>query len=233
MRPYLDPCGRPCDWLRSAYEVDMLFDATADPVKCQWYVAKDGQPWAVDGNLFASHNWSNRDQVAGELGEQPGSLPWKNGKDFREYPIQGGDPCSMDPLLQAGFAPGGEVGPWTEGKLDCCTCVCDGYPCVLTATITSISGCDDFEQTFELVSDGTSPCFWVGGGPDFDGSFFFSLGKAGSVYTPFIDCTTPFTAFTLVTQQDSPLLLVYDADGAGCCCSGMPCTGTWRITISQ
>jgi hypothetical protein len=220
--------------MRSAYDVDMVFSIDADPVRVRWYVAKDLQPWAPDGNLFVSSNWVNRETDAGDLGEQPTSKPWFSGKDTKDYPVATGDPCGIDDDLVVGLDAGETTGPWSlDGKLGCCSCACDSYPCTLHATITSLSGCEGFEQTFDLVSDGTTPCMWIGGGPDFDGSFFFSLQEALLVWTPFIDCTTPFTSFTLVTQQDAPLLLVYDADSAGCCCSGLPCTGTWRITITQ
>jgi hypothetical protein len=212
----------------------MVFRTGDDAVPVRWYRAEEGALWAPDGNVFTSHNWSSRDSEAGDLGEQPGTRPWRPGANEKGY--RGDVEDCIDPTWFVGGIPAGETtGPWddTTGKLECCTCVCDDLPCTLHATITSLSGCDGFAQSFDLLSDGTSPCLWIGGGPDFDGSFFFSLSKTGSVYTPFIDCTTPLTSFSLVTQQDSPLLLVYDADAAGCCCSSLPCTGTWRITITQ
>jgi hypothetical protein len=153
--------------MRSAYEVKMLFDLAGVGQKVRWYVADDLQPWAPDGNQFVSTNWINRDRTAGELGEQPGPMTWKNGKDFRIYPTFTSDGCGMDTLLENGFSPGGQVGPWTDGKLDCCTspmipscCGGSDVPASLSLTISDTGGaCSCLAGTYALTWD---PAFTAG-----------------------------------------------------------------------
>jgi len=163
--PWLDPCGRPCDWLRSGYTVPMLFDTTADPVIVEWYKAKDGQPWAPNYNRFVSDNWINRESAAGELGEQPGPRPWANGKDTQDYPVQTDDPCSMDDLLVNGLPPGGTTGPWTDGKLECCSSTC--CPSItddLSLTFPAGGGCPCAEGNTIVLSWDAMENSWVGTG---------------------------------------------------------------------
>lgn len=146
----------------------MLFDVTGVGHKVRWYRSKDGQPWAPDGNQFVSANWINRDADAGDLGEQPGTRPWKNGKDFRDYPVQTADPCTMDPLLVAGFSSGEEIGPWEGGKLLCCSGVvcCDRIDIPTSLTIRldpPASGCACVTplQSFTLTRT-PDTCTWSG-----------------------------------------------------------------------
>ena len=232
-RPWLDPCGRKADWVRSCYRVPMVFAAEGDPapVAVRWYFADDSQAWLPDGNQFCSDNWVSRESVAGEIGEQPGARPWVNGADPRRYPVQTGDPCLLDPKFVAGLDEGELTGPWDSGgKLGCCTCACDGYPCDLAATITSLSGCSGFEGTFSLALSSSSPCIWTGTIAFWGGTAIFTLAESSGVFAMAVDCVTPLSTFTLVTQQDSPLLLVFDADDASLCCD-FAGFGTWRITI--
>lgn len=143
----LDPCGRPCDWMRSAYETTMLFEEGGAPFPVRWYRADMAQPWAPDGNLFVSSNWVNRDLVGGELGEQPGGKPWRNGADFRGYPVQTGDPCLLDVLLQTGLSTGETTGPWSEGRLICCNGCCPDKGVSLFARVSPGSGCPCLDNT--------------------------------------------------------------------------------------
>jgi hypothetical protein len=231
--PVLDPCGRACDWMRSAYEVDMLFDPTGTGHRIRWYRADPSQPWAPDGNQFVSTNWINRDRTAGELGEQPGTMPWKNGKDFRNYPVQTGDPCSIDTLLTTGFTtPGEEVGPWTDGKLDCCSGPfdCTTLPSTLHVQIDDLSGCGGIVGSFDITS--VASCVWQGGTP------LFTLGYSMGAWFRFLNCTGGDPTWTQVSFTTGPLNLVFDVlDTTGgmtpALCCGVSGLDTFRVTITE
>jgi len=231
--PCLDPCGRPCDWMRSAYETTMLFDASGVPQKVRWYRPDPAQPWAPDGNLFVSGNWIARDLVDGELGEQTGAKPWKNGADFRAYPIQTGDPCSIDPLLQAGFSPGGTLGPWTDGKLDCCTVApfdCLTLPATLHVEITSLSGCSGLAQTFDVST--VAPCVWQGTATTWLGNALFTLGYSMGAWFRSLDCFTGDPTWTQTAFSWGPLNLEFYVTDTTACCS-FAGTDTFHVRIFE
>lgn len=211
----------------------MLFDVTADPVKVRWYFADPAQPWAPDGNLFVSSNWSNRERYAGELGEQPGPMPWKNGKDFRGYPIQTGDPCSMDTLLQNGFSPGGTVGPWTNGKLDCCSGAafdCTAVASTLHVEITSISGCSGLAQTFDIAL--VAPCVWQGTATTWLGDALFTLGYSMGAWFRSLDCFVGDPTWTQTAFTWPPLNLEFDVLDTADCCS-FSGTDTFHVRVYE
>lgn len=146
----------------------MLFESASDPVPVRWYKAKAGQPWAPDANLYVSGNWTAKDLTAGELGEQPGSRPWRNGADTKDYPVQTGDPCDMDPLLQTGLTGPETTGPWVEDKLECCTpgstcCDRSDIPSTLLMRLSPPvlgCGCVTPLQSFNIYK--TTGCTWEG-----------------------------------------------------------------------
>ena len=133
------------------------------------------------GNKFVSSNWVDRECVAGELGEQPGGKPWRDGSDPKGYPIQTGDGCLIDDYFVDGLPAGETTGPWdAQGKLDCCTnplppprtevdCgggnfVCPGaggVPTVLSATMTSLGSCPEFNDVAVEMLE-VSPGRWEG-----------------------------------------------------------------------
>lgn len=230
--PWLDPCGRPCDWLRSAYETEMVFSEGGTPVSVKWYRAKEGQPWVPAGNLFVSRNWVPPDDYASELGEQPNAARgWSNGKDLKDYPIQGGDPCSIDGYLTAGLTSGDTTGPWSGGVLGCCSDVdCNAYADPLFADIVSLSGCSSLAQTVQL--DLVAPCVWQGTAVTTLGSALMTVGYSMGAWFRSLDCFTGDPTWTLVSQQNVPLEVVWDVLDTAVCC-GFSGTDTFRVTLHE
>jgi len=173
----------------------MLFNASGDPATVEWYRADDAQPWLPVGNQFVSDNWINRDSTVGQIGEQPGGRPWRNGFNAKQYPVQTEDGCFIDGAFVAGLETGQTTGPWdATGKLGCCTTplppprtevdcgggnfVCPmqgGVPTALFATLTGFDGCPEFNGV-QVVLTEDSPGSWSG-----------SLAIAGKTLTWFLD----------------------------------------------
>lgn len=96
-----------------------------DPaILVQWYFA-DPEANTLDfDSPFRSANWVNRYAEAGELGEQPGSRPWRDGKK----PKNGykGDQNSLDCIkshedwFTDGLPEGEENGPFNEDGVPLC-----------------------------------------------------------------------------------------------------------------
>ena len=231
MRPALDPCGRACDWLRSCYTVPMLFDVTGSPINVVWYFVPPGTNFAPKGNQFVSGNWVSREVEAGDLGEQPGPRPWRNGSNPVNYPPPSGDPCSLDVKLQNGLDPGETTGPWTGRKLDCCSTPfdCLTLPSTLHVEITDLSGCGGIVGGFDIFT--VAACVWQGGTP------LFTLGYSMGAWFRFLNCSGGDPTWTQVSFSESPFELVFDvvdetggALPAGCC--SMSGLDRFRVTIT-
>lgn len=231
-QPLLDPCGRPCDWIRSGYTTDMVFESGGSRKSVTWYFSKVGQPWAPDGNKFVSLNWDGPDKSPSDLGEQDGARPWSNGKDVKNYPLQLGDPCSIDADLVLGLTPGNTTGPWSpEGKLACCNDVdCTSYADPLFADIVSLSGCSSLAQTVQL--DLVAPCVWQGTATTTLGSALMTVGFSMGTWFRSLDCFTGDPTWTLVSQVNVPLQVVWDVLDTAVCC-GFSGTDTFRVTLHE
>jgi len=178
----LNPCGLIMDYLRSCYTTEMVFRDGDSAVEVEWYWTDPGAKCFPGWSRFSSGNWSSRDQVAGDLGEQPGPKPWRNGSK----PANGwtGDlnavACAKlkESWWQYGIPTGEDTGPLdTEGRPLCCVdgppppddpCAsawhCDNMPDSLTAKFSDSTGTwflgspDGLEV--QLVRDSIDPCMW-------------------------------------------------------------------------
>ena len=188
------------DYLRSCYEVDMVFRVGDPPIKVRWYFVDCNHNNHPLWTPFASANWVSRVCEAGALGEQPGSRPWANGS----RPVNAGDGDEVavacveehEEWWTDGIGSGEETGPYDDAGLPiCCTEVpppvspcddCSGLP-------------DDLVITFASVD---CPCI--------DGaSWPLTWEPVGGVWVingiQVCDCTPPnFGAITLSKIVDSP-----------------------------
>jgi hypothetical protein len=204
-RPWLDPCGRKVDWIRSAYDVDMVFEVGADPVRVRWYFPDDAQPFMPPGNVFVSDNWVSRESVAGEIGEQPGTRPWSNGKNEKLYPVQTVDGCGTDAAFLGGLSGGQTTGPWTGNVLGCCSlvpscCGGDDIPMSLGLTIVDVTGfCGCVAGTYSLTWDP----YFMGGFVATPGAWTKPISLCGSVVTLAVYCNPGIPGY-VVGIPDAP-----------------------------
>jgi len=108
------------DFLRSAYDVPMIFRTGDPPIMVRWRRADPGALAFPGPHVFESKNWQERFCVAGDLGEQPGARPWSNGKAAGDTQgtIEG---CQPIRWFQTGLQPGetgATFGP--DCKVACC-----------------------------------------------------------------------------------------------------------------
>jgi len=212
----------------------MVFGIGGTPVRVRWYKADPAAAWAPEGNQFVSGNWVGRDLVAGELGEQPGAKPWRNGAAPRVYPVPTTDACLIDDALVNGLTTGEETGPWgSNGDLLCCSAApfdCLDLPSTLNVSITDLSGCGSLVGSFTITE--VADCVWQGGTP------LFTLGYAFGAWFRSLACGGGDPTWTQVAFSWAPLNLVFDVldqDGGAnptLCCSGTG-TATFRVTVTE
>jgi len=148
-----------------------MIHRVGDPaVLVDWYRADPGAKMLEIDSPFRSANWQNRYAVAGDLGEQPGPRPWKNGKK----PTNGftGDANSLacakyhSDWWQNGLGAGEQVGPFNaEGVPLCCvngppaSCVDSAFD-ILSAEIIDLAGCGNLGQPSALERVAPGDCIW-------------------------------------------------------------------------
>jgi len=144
---------------------------TGDPaILVDWYFADAAaKPMDIESS-FRSKNWENRDAVAGVVGEQPGSRPWKNGKKPKGG--YNGDSNSQrcaryhSDWWASGLGPGDDPGPFnTDGVPECCvlgppaSCLDSAFD-LLTAEIIDIAGCGCLGIPSALERTDPGLCEW-------------------------------------------------------------------------
>lgn len=144
---------------------------TGDPaILVQWYFAdKTAKTMDIESS-FRSKNWENRDAVVGQVGEQPGSRPWRDGKKPKGG--YNGDTNSLDcaryhsAWWRDGLGPGDDPGPFNMSGVP--TCCVDGPPVsclstsfdVLSAEIIDIAGCGCLGVPSALERTDPDLCEW-------------------------------------------------------------------------
>ena len=167
----LSPCGLIVDWIRSAYRVAMVCRIGDPAVLVDWYFCDPGAKPMDVWSSFRSRNWDGRDATAGQLGEQPGVRPWKNGKK----PKNGytGDANSQNCIRyhadwwKDGLGAGEETGPFNANGVPLC-CV-NGPPVtcsdaafdILSAEIIDLAGCGNLGQPSALERIDPGICKWL------------------------------------------------------------------------
>jgi len=177
------------DWLRSCYRAPCIFREGDSELPIQWYFCEpDAKPFP-DFHAFPSANWLGNGWGLAELGEQPGTRPWKNGATF---PSCGpGNANGVDCVShhidwwQNGLGPGDETGPFLpNGYPVCCedgpcTCLADRYN-FLPATITITSGsCSGLQLSVLLQRTDVDQCTWEGTGTSAGGDFSLRITYNG------------------------------------------------------
>jgi len=118
------------DWMRSCYTVPMIH-RTGDPaIMVKWYFADADAKTMESMSPFRSSIWAPGEDVAGDLGEQPGARGWANGAK----PSTGwsGDETSQlcsefhSEWWENGLGSGDETGPFSFPGVP--TCCVDGPP---------------------------------------------------------------------------------------------------------
>jgi len=217
--PWLEPCGRKCDWMRSGYDVDMLFNVDDDPVRVRWFKTLESAEWMPEGNVFASDNWNDRDSEGGDLGEQPGLRPWKNGANTKGY--KGDVTTCIDPTwFNDGIPTGETTGDWdtTTTKLSCCEGqFCESLEDDLQLEIVNLAGCSTLSQIITLSRIGL--CTW-------QGTLVTDLGLATTTveflapdWTISIDCFAGTDSAATSTFDESPFKVEWDLSDPGFCCT--------------
>jgi len=148
----------------------MVFRAGDPAILVDWFFAdKDAKPMDVESS-FRSKNWENRNGVAGAIGEQPGTRPWRNGKKPRGGYT--GDTNSQRcaryhaDWWASGLGAGDDPGPFnTDGVPECCingppaSCLDSAYD-VLAAEIIDIAGCSCLGVPSALERTDPGLCQW-------------------------------------------------------------------------
>lgn len=114
------------DYLRSAYEVDMVFRTGDTPLSVRWRKASPGALVFPDWHSYFSANWDERECKAGDIGEQPGNRPWSNGK-IQDVP--NGSVIGCEPLewFKTGLAVSENGATFTNCLVACCGLSSEAY----------------------------------------------------------------------------------------------------------
>jgi len=154
------------DYVRSCYRTDMVFRAGDDPVPVEWHFVKPGAGLFPGWNAFTSANWDSRQLFAGDLGEQPGSKPWRRGNQL-PYGSSTYNCFTQLPWFDTGIPSGEHTGPVNpDGSLACCeptdqSC-CPGLGSSVTLTIPPGDGCPCLDGQ-SCVLNKTAFNKWQGG----------------------------------------------------------------------
>lgn len=145
------------DYLRSCYEVDMIFRVGDAPIKVRWYFVDCEHENFPGWHSFGSANWVSRVCQSGAIGEQPGPRQWVNGQP----PPNAGDggvfavACAEEQPLdwwESGIPTGEETGPYDENGLPVC-CVDGPEP-----DPVDLCGCTTARSLVLTLHSPANPC---------------------------------------------------------------------------
>jgi len=239
----MQPCGLVMDWMRSAYDVRMVFETDGDPFSVKWFKAIGGAKTFPGFHAFPSSNWNSRQVDDGDLGEQPGTFVWRDGS----VPSNAGPAdatavqCATIRATQwtDGLQAGPPFGPYdADGVPLCCVTACN---CLssdfdnLVASISDVSNCSNLVQTVPLSRTDPALCTWSG--------TYAIPGGTGDLVVQWIDGNT-FSIATTCSADVGALAVgtlcpainvewtLFDDNGFGCCADpGSP--RSFKVTVTS
>jgi len=209
------------DYLRSCYSTTMVFRVGDDPVPVQWMWAKEGAVSFPFDHKFYSTNWDSRAAIAGELGEQPGPKPWRNGSGDPSPGTSLGS-CTIGDWFLTGI-PEGELTPPTgpDHKPLCCSeepFDCMALADTLTLTIAGTGDCTAIDQSISLTRV-TGLCQWLGVMVTPSGNATTTVEFADDTWTLDFDCFTGHVGGDGEVISPDPLEVEWTLTDTGACCS--------------
>jgi hypothetical protein len=97
------------DAVRSCYSVNMIFAPGGPPVLVDWFFTEPKAEVFTGPNLFNSRNWEDDRGQVFDLGEQPGTRPWRNGQ--KPAGLVGRGNCGDALLFESG-----QSGPFSPAR---------------------------------------------------------------------------------------------------------------------
>lgn len=182
----IQPCGLIVDWLRSCYRTAMIVRTGDTAILVDWYFADPDAKCLDIWTPFRSHNMEPDARQVGNLGEQPGPRPWRNGRKPSNG-WTGDDNSKACALMHSdwwldGLGAGDDSGPFNADLVpECCLnpptveCNCGACnpPAVFTGHVESAFFCPSL--------DGTALVWTIGTPTERDGSVC-------SYYSDPVDC---------------------------------------------